>query len=76
MFIRFFTEKEEYAQRTRDAIPRKGDFMRFNGMLFKITHVIWCEDEKPDEVHIGIKKLSNNQSTRPCLTVPESNKQG
>jgi len=56
MHIQYFIDKEEFAGRTRDIIPRIGDEIRFKNVIYKIKSVVWIEDETPEHVHILIEK--------------------
>ncbi len=58
MLIRYFTEEEEYANKTRDLIPRIGEKIRFRNVVYKIEDVVWVEDETQERVHIFIKKMA------------------
>lgn len=55
MLIRYFLENTEYANRTRDNIPRKGDYVRFKGIPYLVQDVEWVEDEQREVVHINLK---------------------
>lgn len=57
MYIRYFTEAGEYANRTRDIIPRIGEEVRFKKGIFKIKNVLWIEDDGPARVHILIEEV-------------------
>jgi hypothetical protein len=54
--IYYYVDNEPYAYRTRWAIPRVGDEVRFHGICYKVLLVVWIEDEKCDsENHIAIE---------------------
>ena len=56
MHIQYFTDKEEFANRDRDIIPRIDDEIRFKNVVYKIKNVLWVEDEEIEHVHILIEK--------------------
>lgn len=57
MLISYYLGNKEYAARTRDLIPRKGDFVRFRSVPYEIIEVVWIEDEERERVAIQIKEI-------------------
>ncbi len=56
MLIKYFVENTEFASRTRDLIPRKGDLIRIVDILYVIEVVVWVEDMGQTFVSIDLVK--------------------
>jgi len=53
--IKYFLNNKQYAQRLdSNHVPRKHDLIRFKGVVYVITSVVWIEDEIHPTVHIEI----------------------
>lgn len=53
--IYYYVNGERYAYRTRHQIPRVGDEVRLNSVCYKVSLVVWVEDQKPDyHNHVAI----------------------
>jgi hypothetical protein len=58
ILIRYFTGGAEWANRTREHVPRQGDKIKFDRVLYEIRDVVWIEDEIPERVHILIEETN------------------
>lgn len=54
MLIKYYLNNKEYASRTRENVPRIGEKVRFKGLDYNITSVLWNEDFSLETVYITI----------------------
>lgn len=56
--IRYFVQGKEYASRTREHVPSKGDLVRLKGTIYVATSVAWIEDLDEEAVYIDLSEYS------------------
>jgi hypothetical protein len=57
MHITYIFNGEPYAGRTSEFIPRKGDEVRFRGVVYSVLRVVWIEDEGTPRIAIDIELI-------------------
>lgn len=57
--LTFFLKNKQFFMRYSLFIPRKGEEVRIQGIIYKIKKLVWCYDEKllPNKVNIEIIKV-------------------
>jgi len=56
MEIRYVLEGKVYETRSRDIVPKQGEYVTLRGLAYLIKRVIWIEDQPPYHVHLWIEK--------------------
>lgn len=59
VMIQYYLDDKRYAERQRVAVPREGDYVFLNDIIYIVYHVVWMEDVKniPNGlVRVGLRK--------------------
>jgi hypothetical protein len=55
--ITYFFDGSPFAERFRFRVPRQGEEVRFRKISYRITRVVWIEDEPTARVAIDIEEV-------------------
>ena len=58
-YITFFLNGKKFAIKNKYYVPNVGDGVRFSGIAYIVSIVVWCYDEPmyPNKVNIGIEPV-------------------